>query len=392
MSQQLIDHSPDLRKLIEKGFNLEIRSAHLLVRDVPYVNSRKEIKLGILVMALNCAGDVTAKPSTHVAHFSGEYPCNADGSEIAQIRNSSNRQILFDDYVVDHTFSAKPTPDYPDFYVKVSTYVTIITCQAQILDPTVTAHPHRTPDLVIEDNSPFQYPDTASARAGTTTITQLLAKERVAIVGLGGTGSYVLDLVAKTPVKEIHLFDGDQFQNHNAFRAPGAPSLDELSKVYPKVEYFKTLYSKMHRGIIAHNLYVDANTFDELHKMTFVFLCTDSGSSRRVIVSCLSQLGIPFCDVGMGVIMTDGRLGGILRITTATGSKSDHLASRINYGDSAEDEYASNIQIADLNALNAALGVIKWKKLRGFYRDLKQEHNTFYTIDTNHLQNEDRVV
>ena len=33
-----------------------------------------------------------------------------------------------------------------------------------------------------------------------------------------------------------------------------------------------------------------------------------------------------------------------------------------------DDDYNRNIQIADLNALNAAFAVIKWKKLFGFYR------------------------
>ncbi|MGB7493085.1 MAG: hypothetical protein WBW05_01660, partial [Candidatus Acidiferrum sp.] len=55
-----------------------------------------------------------------------------------------------------------------------------------------------------------------------------------------------------------------------------------------------------------------------------------------------------------------------------------------------DDDYNRNIQIADLNALNAALAVIKWKKLFGFYRDLKFEHHSQFSIDTNLLLNEDR--
>ena len=51
--------------------------------------------------------------------------------------------------------------------------------------------------------------------------------------------------------------------------------------------------------------------------------------------------------------------------------------------------YASNIQVADLNMLNAALAVIKWKKLRGFYRDLEGEHHCTYTTDGNMLLNGD---
>jgi hypothetical protein len=55
-----------------------------------------------------------------------------------------------------------------------------------------------------------------------------------------------------------------------------------------------------------------------------------------------------------------------------------------------QNEYALNIQIADLNALNAALAVIKWKKLFGFYVDLDAEHHCSYTIDGNALINDNR--
>lgn len=75
-------------------------------------------------------------------------------------------------------------------------------------------------------------------------ITAKLAVEKLAIVGLGGTGAYVLDLIAKTPVKEIHLFDGDKFSSHNAFRAPGAASIDDLHKQNLKVEYLHAIYSR----------------------------------------------------------------------------------------------------------------------------------------------------
>jgi hypothetical protein len=47
--------------------------------------------------------------------------------------------------------------------------------------------------------------------------------------------------------------------------------------------------------------------------------------------------------------------------------------------------YDQNIQVADLNALNATMAVIKWKKLSGFYGDYERELNSFYTIDTNAL-------
>ncbi len=54
-----------------------------------------------------------------------------------------------------------------------------------------------------------------------------------------------------------------------------------------------------------------------------------------------------------------------------------------------DDLYAQNIQVADLNALNACLAVIRWKKLCGFYRDTEGEHFSLFTLDSNHLLNED---
>ena len=95
MSQQLINRSPNLKLLRDEGYDVEIRSNFLLIKDVPYVNSRQEIKLGILVSELTLSGDVTTKPKNHVVSFAGEHPCNKDGSEIAAIKHQSSQQIYF---------------------------------------------------------------------------------------------------------------------------------------------------------------------------------------------------------------------------------------------------------------------------------------------------------
>ena len=52
------------------------------------------------------------------------------------------------------------------------------------------------------------------------------------------------------------------------------------------------------------------------------------------------------------------------------------------------DPYDTNIQVADLNCLNAALAVMKWEKLYGFYADLEQERNTTYSIACNLLEDD----
>lgn len=94
-----------------------------------------------------------------------------------------------------------------------------------------------------------------------------------------------------------------------------------------------------------------------------------------------------------GVDLVDDALGGILTVTTVTPQKHDHAAERMTFSDAnPNDDYSRSIQIADLNALNAALAVIRWKKHLGFYRDLRREHHSTYTIDGDFLTNDHEVA
>lgn len=242
------------------------------------------------------------------------------------------------------------------------------------------------------DRSPFNYLDTASSRAEINAATAKLIEDAVAIVGLGGTGSYVLDMVAKTPVKQIHLFDDDRFLTHNAFRAPGAPAIEELRKQPLKVEYLKAIYSRMHRGIVEHPVAVNADNADELRVMSFVFLCMEGGAAKRAVIGKLEELGIPFADVGMGLYEKRDSIGGMLRTVLSLLDARDAARARISFAaDDAENEYDKNIQIADLNALNACFAVIAWKKLRGFYFNLGKKRFSSYTIGNSLLAKGDLV-
>jgi hypothetical protein len=380
-------------RLRNEGYNLEERSGFLLVNEVPYVNSQRQVQRGTLVVKLNLAGHTTVQPDTHVAHFIGEYPCKSDGSPIEGIRNASETKELAAGVTINHTFSAKPTPAgcYGDYYAQVSTYCSILAGQAKVIAPSAT--PKTFPPVVpdAEDDSPFHYIDTATSRAEIGAITQKLQLANVAIVGLGGTGAYVLDLIAKAPVRAIHLFDRDALLTHNAFRAPGAPSLGELRAKPKKVDHLKAIYSKMHRGIVAHAVHIDKDNVELLRTMDFVFLCLDDGPAKKVIIGNLDDFGLPFIDVGMGIYVGDGALGGTLRVTTSTPNRRNHVAARIPFAEANDaNEYASNIQIADLNALNAALAVIKWKKLFGFYMDFENEYHSTYGIEVQLLTKQEQ--
>ena len=256
----------------------------------------------------------------------------------------------------------------------------------------------RGPRRVIVPDDPgtlFKYLDTASSRAGITALSSKLELGRVAIVGLGGTGSYILDLVAKTPVREIHVFDGDDFLQHNAFRSPGAPSLEELKAIPRKVRHHAGRYGVMRHGIVEHDVDLGEGNMDALEGMDFAFICVDRGEAKRPVIEKLEELDIPFIDVGMGLELVDDRLLGVVRVTVSTPDKRDHVRGKKRIGlagGGADGVYSRNIQIAELNALNAALAVIKWKKkLLGFYRDLENEHFSAYTLDGNLIVNEDHA-
>lgn len=392
MSQQLIARSSDLRRLREEGYDIEIRCGYLLVKSIPYVNVKREVRRGTLISVLDVSADETRQPDCHTIYFAGEYPCNRDGVPIEQIRNGTNTERLARGVVVEHRFSARPKEGkYRDYYHKVMTYISHLSSEAQVIDPSATAQTCVIAEST-DDDCPFNYIDSASTRARISEITSRVERKKIAIVGVGGTGSYVLDLVAKTPVAEIHLFDGDAFANHNAFRSPGAPSLDELRARPMKATYFRDQYLKMHKRVIAHEAFLDDQNVEELRGMDFVFLCLDRGGDKRLVVDRLLEWGIPFIEVGMGVMLTDDRLRGDVRVTTCTPEKRDHLEGRIRFSEREEEnDYSRNIQIAELNALNAALAVIKWKKLCGYYQDVLKEHCAIYMIGANSIANDDQT-
>ena len=396
MSQQLISRSPDLRRLRDEGYEVEISgSNYLLIHNVPYVNSTQAVARATLASELTLAGDRTAPPSTHVVLFTGDYPCQQDGSEIAAIRHNPSTELLAPGFPARFSFSNKPGDGYPDYYAKMTRYIDIISHPAKSIDAAATAQTYRPiPDTAGE--SVFNYLDTASSRVGISALSDKLKIQRIAIIGVGGTGSYVLDLVAKTPVAEIHLFDRDAFLQHNAFRSPGAPAIEAFEPAPKKVDYLRGIYANMRRGIVAHRYNIDASNVGELADLTFVFLCLDKASAKEPIAEFLETRRIPFVDVGMGVeLIADDQLIGILRITTSTADKREHVRAkqRISFLEAeGHDDYARNIQIAELNAMNAALAVIKWKKLLGFYQDLEQEHYSTYSINVNLLTSDDRIT
>ena len=390
MSHALIARSADLRQLQEEGYSLRIvDEAHLLVDDIPYVTPRRTVSEATLVMALTLAGDMTVPPTTHVARWTGQFPHYANGEKLLALQHENAAPDAgFDSIPPCYQLSAKALGGYSDYHHKVTTYVEILSREARQLDVEATAQKWR---VIADEDDPdgvFYFADTASARQNTTDLARKLQAERVAIVGVGGTGSFVLDLVARTWIREIHLFDANPFLQHNAFRAPGPFSREDVGGGPHKASFHAERYSRMRKGVVPNDILIDETNVEELGAFDTVFLCMDGHPIKGKIIEACVASDTLLIDVGMGLHRVGDSLAGTLRTTTLGRAHHDHAEHCIDLaGGDAGDEYERNIQLAELNALNAALAVIKWKKVRGFYRDHEGELNCEYVIDGNKLIN-----
>lgn len=389
MSSAPLVPDPDLRRLLDDGYDVAILGNHLVVRHIPYVDEQGDVRYGFLAYPVTVTGDAIVSQTDHRIWFGGSRPCDEHGRGLP-FANPETREIDTD-MRADFMLSSKPPSGaYPDEYSKVTAYARMIAHQASAIDPAVTATPGAAWQDV-EDDQPFAYRDTATSRAGLAAVSACFKDQRIAIVGLGGTGGYILDQVAKTPVASIRLIDGDTFDNHNSFRAPGAVTLETLRARPKKVDYFADLYSRMHRGIRTHDVFIDAQNVHLLDGSTFVFLASDDAGSKPAVIDWLEERDIPFIDVGMGIEEVDGHLTGLVRVTTSLPGRRSHARAngRIPGPAPERDDYARNIQVADLNALNAALAVIRWKRHLGFYADETDEGFAIYSLIVNEVSNED---
>src|SRR6266699_2759576 len=106
MSRELISRSPDLSRLRDEGYDIDIIGGYLVVHHIPYVTPLRQIAYGAVVSRLDLAGDTTNRPGDHVVMFAGATPCDRFGSPLHRVINSSTRQDLGQDLIVEHVFSS----------------------------------------------------------------------------------------------------------------------------------------------------------------------------------------------------------------------------------------------------------------------------------------------
>jgi hypothetical protein len=397
MSEIPTNLNPDLANLEAEGYRLRIVRGvanHLIVEGIPSVNIKSEVVYGDLYtpLEIDAAGKVMNPVANHQCWWIGsDPPCDHTGRVMDELIANAGPEDKGDGIKTRVGMSRKlkfgsGQIPYADYYKKLTTYIALIWSPAVQIDPTCTPKLDKpVPAVVHAQASVFHYPDMATTRAGIGAATAKLLVGKVAIIGLGGTGSYILDLLAKTPVGEIHLFDGDEFELHNAFRAPAAPAKEDLTKP-KKVNWFGAMYDRMRKGIVRHPYHVRAQQVAELRGMSFVFLAIDDPKAKKVIIDFLLVEKIPFIDVGMDLSLDrDVALRGQVRVTVGTSAVNAHIEQVVSFADGPENNIYRNIQVADLNMLNASLAVVRWKRWLGFYGDDANEYHSLYNVQTGSL-------
>lgn len=391
MFQKLVSRNPDLALLVERGFAVAFDSNCLIVRDIPYIDAAGQLQTGAIVAKLVLVDEARVEQDDHQVYFAGGPPYQLDGTPIANLGGGETTIQLTDrcsDVVVQRSFSNKPMPKgkFDDFAEKIESYVSIISGPA-IERFRASPYTFRSVDTVAGDPI-FKFQDTMTSRAQIGDLNAGFAGERVAVIGLGGTGAYVLDMLARTPIPEVLAFDSDVYHVHSAFRSPGRLDRAELGK--RKAEVYAGRYDNFRHGLSIQVAHIEVETAHLLDGVTFAFVCVDKGGSRGEIFDVLIDRGIPFIDVGMGLNRKHGPLDGMMRATLFGVEDAREMRRRglAETEDTPDGLYRANIQIGELNALNACLAVIRYKQIRGFYRDTDGFNHLLFGICDMHIVGE----
>lgn len=379
-----IDPEDSIARLVADGYDMVLQSGHLVIRRLPYLAPSGLRRDGRLVLPVNTVGALITDATDHRIWFAGEEPRDENGG----VLGSSDPHGFGVEERAAFLMSFKPPSGlYASVYDKIRQYAHILRNAAWQVDPTVTDTPGGSYQ-VVPDDLPLVYPDTNTTRAGLITLNTLFHGHTIAIVGVGGTGSYILDQVAKTWVDRIILIDGDGFETHNAYRAPGAAAIEAVKAQPNKAEYFAAEYARMHTGITAHPIAITADNLHLLEGATFVFLAAADAGTRPTIMQWLRTRGVPFIDVGMSFREGEGGITGMVKVAAYLPGEEAPLptAPALPQG---KDDYSSNLQLAELNALNAVLAVIRWKRYIGFYATHEVSNLTVYKLFSNDVRNGD---
>ena len=109
--------------------------------------------------------------------------------------------------------------------------------------------------------------------------------KEVHIIGVGATGSFVLQTLVRFGVKKIHIWDFDKYEAHNVNNQAITQECCDKQKVEAQVELCKHINPEAE--IIPHDKKVTADDIKEMSG--YVFLLVDSMACRKELFSTIKE-------------------------------------------------------------------------------------------------------
>ncbi len=136
---------------------------------------------------------------------------------------------------------------------------------------------------------------------------RLIAGLRVALVGVGGTGSIIAELLARLGVRDFTIVDPDHIEQSNVSRMFGS-HLKDVDSLKVKVVRSHLLKLGAEKVSPVADSAIRQGVLAQLRDRDIVFSCVDNDRSRAILSRFAYQYVIPVIDVG---IRLDGRSGQI---------------------------------------------------------------------------------
>jgi molybdopterin/thiamine biosynthesis adenylyltransferase len=141
-------------------------------------------------------------------------------------------------------------------------------------------------------------------------IQQLLSSLHVGVVGCGGTGSAVAELLIRSGVEQLTVVDDQSLEDTNVTRLFGS-RMDDVGR--PKVDVIHDSAARIGLGTRIHPIKgrVTRSVIDDLRACDLIFACTDDNAARLDVARLAYWCLIPVFDLGVAIDSSDGQLRGI---------------------------------------------------------------------------------
>jgi hypothetical protein len=137
---------------------------------------------------------------------------------------------------------------------------------------------------------------------------QSLKKAKIAVVGLSGGGSHIVQQAAHLGIGEIIGIDADRVEEENRHRLIGGSRFDVLLK-RKKTQVMRRLVTRINRNVrftpIPYNV-PDQVTLDQLKRADIIVGCVDSLQTRSDLQEISQRYLIPYVDIGLLIVPNQG--------------------------------------------------------------------------------------